>query len=77
VPLCFLGWGYFLHDLAPLLGNLRLAERIQAATTGFLDGYMRVRSLPVEVDRYLPLLMTARHAASLTWLAAQTEASRE
>ena len=66
------GWGYFLYDLAPLLGNLfDWPDAFRRLRRAFLDGYRSVRSLPVEVERHLPVLMAARHAASLTWLAAK------
>jgi Ser/Thr protein kinase RdoA (MazF antagonist) len=67
-----LGWGYFLYDLAPLLGNLfdwpDAHNRLRRA---FLDGYRSVRPLSAELECHLPVLMAARHAASLTWLAAK------
>jgi Ser/Thr protein kinase RdoA (MazF antagonist) len=67
-----LGRGYFLYDLAPLLGNLfdwpYAYGRLRQA---FLDGYRSVRALPPDLERHLPVLMAARHAASLTWLAAK------
>lgn len=63
------GWGYFLYDLCPLLGNL---AGYPGAIPGnpayprlrdeFLTGYRSARQLPVEWEKYLPLLMAARHA---------------
>jgi Ser/Thr protein kinase RdoA (MazF antagonist) len=63
-----LGWGYFLYDLCPLLGNL--AEFPGYATLGpaFLAGYRSVRRLPRDLEVHLPVLMAARHAAACVWL---------
>ncbi len=67
-----LGWGYFLYDLAPLLGNLfDWPEAHTRLRRAFLDGYRSVRPLPTSLEHHLPVLMAARHAASLTWLAAK------
>jgi Ser/Thr protein kinase RdoA (MazF antagonist) len=67
-----LGEGYFLYDLAPLLGNLsdypNAYPRLRRA---FLEGYRSIRPLPPALEAHLPVLMAARHAASLTWLAAK------
>lgn len=66
------GWGYFLYDLAPLLGNLfDWPDAYGRLRRAFLDGYRSVRALPTDLERHLPALMAARHAASLTWLAAK------
>jgi Ser/Thr protein kinase RdoA (MazF antagonist) len=35
----------------------------------FLDGYRSRRPLPVEQELHLPVLMAARYALTLTWLA--------
>jgi Ser/Thr protein kinase RdoA (MazF antagonist) len=67
-----LGWGWFLYDLAPLLGNLSdYPDAFTRLRRAFLDGYRSVRPLPAEAERHLPVLMAARHAATLTWLAAK------
>lgn len=67
-----LGWGYFLYDLAPLLGNLSdWPDAYSRLRRAFLSGYRGVRSLPTALETYLPVLMAARHAVSLTWLAAK------
>jgi Ser/Thr protein kinase RdoA (MazF antagonist) len=67
-----LGRGCFVYDLAPLLGNLsdypRAYPRLRRA---FLDGYRSIRPLPPALEPHLPVLMAARHAATLTWLAAK------
>ena len=42
------GWGHFLYDLAPLLGNLSDADRFLILARAFLAGYRRVRALPRE-----------------------------
>jgi Ser/Thr protein kinase RdoA (MazF antagonist) len=67
-----LGRGYFLYDLAPLLGNLSdYPDAYARLRRAFLDGYRSVRPLARELERHLPVLMAARHAATLTWLAAK------
>ena len=67
-----LGFGYYLYDLAPLLGNLfDYAEAYRRLRRAFLEGYRSVRSLPPELEEHLPVLMAARHAVTLTWLAAK------
>jgi Ser/Thr protein kinase RdoA (MazF antagonist) len=67
-----LGWGYFLYDLAPILGNLfDYPDAYRRLRRAFLDGYRSIRPLPRELEAYLPVLMGARHAVTLTWLAAK------
>ena len=54
------GYSYFLFDLAqPLLivAQLPTAATLQAA---LLDGYSRVRLLPANIDRILPIFLAAR-----------------
>ena len=63
------GWGHFLYDLAPLLGNLSDAGRFPPLARAFLAGYRRVRALPAGAEGDLPVLMAARHAASCLWAA--------
>jgi Ser/Thr protein kinase RdoA (MazF antagonist) len=65
-----LGWGYTLYDLAPLLGNLAdWPGRFGTLSREFLSGYRSVQRLPSSLERHLPVLMAARHAVSLMWLA--------
>lgn len=67
-----LSLGYFLYDLAPLLGNLfDWPEAHARLLRAFLDGDRSARPLPDELERHLPVMMTARHAATLSWLAAK------
>lgn len=67
-----LGFGFFLYDLAPLLGNLfDWPESYARLRRALLEGYRSVRALPDELERHLPVLMAARHASTLTWLAAK------
>jgi Ser/Thr protein kinase RdoA (MazF antagonist) len=67
-----LGWGFFLYDLAPLLGNLSdYPDAYPRLRRAFLEGYRSIRSLPRALEVHLPVLMAARHAATLTWLAAK------
>jgi Ser/Thr protein kinase RdoA (MazF antagonist) len=63
------GWGHFLYDLAPLLGNLSDSGRFPLLGRAFLAGYRRVRALPAAAEADLPVLMAARHAASCLWVA--------
>jgi Ser/Thr protein kinase RdoA (MazF antagonist) len=66
------GWGYRCYDLAPLLGDLfDWPDAYRRLRRAFLEGYGSVRPFPVELERHLPVLMAARHAATLTWLAAK------
>jgi Ser/Thr protein kinase RdoA (MazF antagonist) len=37
----------------------------------FLEGYRSIRPLPPALEAHLPVLMAARHATTLTWLAAK------
>jgi Ser/Thr protein kinase RdoA (MazF antagonist) len=65
-----LGWGSFLYDLAPILGNfLDFPGSYASHRRAFLAGYRSVRELPRSLERHLPVLMAARHASTLTWLA--------
>lgn len=67
-----LGFGYFLYDLAPLLGNLfDWPDAYNRLRHALLDGYRNARPLAAELERHLPVLMAARHAATLSWLAAK------
>jgi Ser/Thr protein kinase RdoA (MazF antagonist) len=64
-----LGWGYLLYDLGPLLGNFAdFPERYRPLRRAFLAGYRSVRSLPLELEVHLPVLMAARHADVCVWL---------
>jgi Ser/Thr protein kinase RdoA (MazF antagonist) len=40
------GWGYFLYDLAPLLGNLSDSDGFPSLARAFLAGYRRAGALP-------------------------------
>jgi Ser/Thr protein kinase RdoA (MazF antagonist) len=64
-----LGWGYFLYDLCPLLGNLADFPGYATLRAAFLAGYRSVRSLPSALEVHLPLLMAARHAVACAWVA--------
>jgi Ser/Thr protein kinase RdoA (MazF antagonist) len=65
-----LGWGYYLYDLAPLLGNLAdFPDAYVELRRAFLAGYRSIRPLPRWLEVHLPILMAARHAVTLTWLA--------
>lgn len=67
-----LGWGYYLYDLAPLLDNLRdFPASYPRLRREFLAGYRSIRALTRALEVHLPILMAARHATALTWLAAK------
>lgn len=67
-----LGWGYYLYDLAPLLDNLAdFPDSYPRLRREFLAGYRSIRPLPRALEVHLPILMAARHATALTWLAAK------
>ncbi|MEU5153581.1 phosphotransferase [Glycomyces sp. NPDC021274] len=63
------GWGHYLADLGPVLGNLSDYPHFKRLRTAFLDGYRSVRDLPTALEAHLPLLMAARHAAQCLWAA--------
>jgi Ser/Thr protein kinase RdoA (MazF antagonist) len=63
------GWGYFLYDMAPLIGNLKDFDRDGSLVRAFLAGYRSVRSLPCEREQYIDLLVAVRDAAAALWAA--------
>lgn len=63
-----LGWGHFLYDLAPLLGNLIDDRRYHDLGNEVIAGYLAVRPLPPTWQRDLPWLMAARHVAAFAWV---------
>ncbi|MDA1360114.1 phosphotransferase [Glycomyces luteolus] len=63
------GWGHYLADLGPILGNLSDYPHFRRLRTAFLAGYRSVRPLPPELEAHLPVLMAARHAAQCLWAA--------
>jgi Ser/Thr protein kinase RdoA (MazF antagonist) len=63
------GWGHYLADLGPIMGNLSDYPHFRALRTAFLDGYRSVRALPTHLEAHLPVLMAARHAAQCLWAA--------
>jgi Ser/Thr protein kinase RdoA (MazF antagonist) len=61
------GFGYFLYDLGPLLGNLKDYEedygyRAIQLRHAFVDGYRSQRALSATDEAHLDLLIAARHA---------------
>ncbi|HET6744110.1 MAG TPA: phosphotransferase [Kribbella sp.] len=63
------GWGYFLYDLCPLLGNLAGYPGAVPDNPDYpmlrdalLAGYRTTRPLPVDLEQHLPTLMAARNA---------------
>ena len=63
------GWGYFLYDLCPLLGNLRDSPDYRRLRTAFLDGYRAVHPLDPALETHIDLLIAARHITSCLWVA--------
>lgn len=63
------GWGYFLYDLCPVLGNLHDYPEYPELRRAFLAGYRSVRLLPQEWEEAFDVLMAARHASQCLWIA--------
>jgi Ser/Thr protein kinase RdoA (MazF antagonist) len=63
------GWGHYLYDLAPLMGNLSDYAHFEELKRAFLTGYRIVRPLPDDLETHLPILMAARHASQCLWAA--------
>lgn len=68
------GWGYYLYDLCPVLGNMAGYPGSINGNPGFptlrrsyLAGYRSVRDLPIEWEAHIPLLMAARNANHCLW----------
>lgn len=76
------GWGYYLYDLCPMLGNLAgfpgaVSGKVPFAARrrALLEGYRSVRAVPTAWEAYLPVLMAARHAAAC-FLTARDDVSK-
>lgn len=68
------GYGYFLYDLGPLLGNLKDYEeeygsRAARLCSAFLAGYTSQHTLPSATQAQLDLMIAARHAHACLQLA--------
>lgn len=63
------GWGYYLYDICPLLGNFKDYVTYRTLRQEFLNGYRSIRSLPREHEQFIDLLIAARHATSCLWAA--------
>lgn len=66
------GWGLFLYDLCPLLGNLQdddAARRAAALRAAVLAGYRSQRPLPTAHEAFIAPLIAARHIASCLYAA--------
>ena len=68
------GWGYFLYDLAAIVGNLADFPGHPRMRDTFLAGYREVRDLPDSAEANLPLLMAARHVVSALCFAGRERA---
>lgn len=63
------GWGCYLYDMCPLLGNLAgypgaIVDNPEypLLRSTYLDGYRTARELPADWEKHLPVLMAARNA---------------
>ncbi|WP_199042977.1 phosphotransferase enzyme family protein [Glycomyces salinus] len=63
------GWGHYLYDLAPVMGNLSDYAHFEDLKHAFLTGYRIVRPLSANLETHLPVLMAARHASQCLWAA--------
>jgi Ser/Thr protein kinase RdoA (MazF antagonist) len=63
------GFGYFLYDMCPLLGNLQNSAQYATLLRAFLAGYRSVRPLDPEHEAHIDLLIAARHATTILWAA--------
>jgi Ser/Thr protein kinase RdoA (MazF antagonist) len=63
------GFGYFLYDMCPLLGNLQNSAHYATLLRAFLAGYRSVRPLDPEHEAHIDLLIAARHATTILWAA--------
>jgi Ser/Thr protein kinase RdoA (MazF antagonist) len=63
------GWGYFLYDLCPLLGNLHDYPEYPALRRAFVAGYSTMRPFPKAWEEAFDVLMAARHASQCLWIA--------
>jgi len=63
------GFGYFLYDMCPLLGNLNNSAQYATLLRAFLAGYRSVRPLDPEHEAHIDLLIAARHATTILWAA--------
>src|SRR5712691_1946564 len=63
------GFGYFLYDMCPLLGNLKNSAQYATLRPAFLAGYRSVRPLPLEHEAHIDLFIAARHATTILWAA--------
>lgn len=69
------GWGYFLYDMCPMLGNLKDYPRYPALRREFLAGYRSIRPLLKEHEAHIDLFIAARHAMSCLWVAGNQRSS--
>lgn len=60
------GYGYFLYDLGPVLGNLIHYPFLQSA---LIRGYSQIRQLPPGWHQHLRIMMAARHTTMCYWTA--------
>ncbi len=61
------GWGYFLYDLCPLLGNLKAPSDYPTLRRAFLAGYRSVRPIPTAHETFVDLFIAVRHATCCLW----------
>jgi Ser/Thr protein kinase RdoA (MazF antagonist) len=61
------GWGYFLYDLCPLLGNLKAPDDYPALRRAFLAGYRSIRPIPTAHEVFIDLFIAVRHTTCCLW----------
>jgi Ser/Thr protein kinase RdoA (MazF antagonist) len=55
------GFGYFLYDMCPLLGNLKNSAQYATLLRAFLAGYRSIRPLDPDYEPHIDVLIAARH----------------
>lgn len=64
------GWGYFAYDIAVTFSTLLHHPNLPALRAAFLQGYRRVRPLPVEQEACIDTFIAARIFGHTQWIAA-------
>ena len=64
------GWGYFAYDIAVTFSTLLNHPNLSALRAAFLQGYRRLRPLPVEQEACIDTFIAARIFGHTQWVAA-------
>ncbi len=64
------GYGYFAYDIAVAFSTLLNHPNLSALRAAFLQGYRRVRPLPIEQEACIDTFITARIFGHTQWVAA-------